>query len=337
MFLDNVIDSLAVPRQALSGLRRGFQRRWRRQVGGLLMPLDGAVETGLTEITDFGSNPGRLRMHVFRPASAMRPGAPLVMVLHGCGQEAAAFATSAGWIEAATRHGWVLLLPEQDTANNHARCFNWYRPDDARRGRGEVLSLRQMVATALRRFACDRRGCFVVGLSAGGAMAAALLAAYPETFAAGAVVAGLPVGCAESAGQAYLRMQNAGPEATPEAWASLITDHLDHAGPWPRLSIWHGLADQVVDPANGENLARQWTALHGMAGEAGTLEAPASGVARQHWGQRSHPAVEAWWLENLDHGFPIGAPASAARPASQWVHPAAMDATSTIARFWEIA
>lgn len=337
MFLDKLTDPLTLPRLLPRRALSSLGRRWRDKLGGLWAPEEGSSEAGLLEIEDFGSNPGRLRMLLFRPASALRASAPLVLVLHGCGQEAASFAASAGWMEAATRNGWVLLLPEQKPANNHARCFNWFQAEDARRGHGEALSLRQMVATSLRRFACDRRRCFVIGLSAGGAMAAALLAAYPETFAAGAVVAGLPVGCAEGAMQAYLRMQNAGPDLAPEAWAARITGQLAHTGPWPRISIWQGLADQVVDPANGENLARQWTALHGMAGEAGLRDAPAPGVTRERWGAGARPVVETWWLEDFDHGFPIDARAAPLRSPSQWVLPAATDATAAIARFWEIA
>ena len=137
------------------------------------------------------------------------------MVLHGCGQEAVRFATDTGWIALAARLDFPLVLPEQGRENNHGGCFNWYRPTAIRRGRGEVLSIRQMVAFASRQFRSDPRRVFVVGLSAGGAMAAALLAAYPDVFAAGAIVAGLPVGCASNETEAFLRMSRAGPGLQP--------------------------------------------------------------------------------------------------------------------------
>jgi poly(hydroxyalkanoate) depolymerase family esterase len=81
----------------------------------------------------------------------------------------------------------ALVLPEQTFANNRGRCFNWYRATDVRRGSGEAKSIRQMVRVATERFRSDRRRVFMAGLSAGGAIAAALLAAYPAVFAAGAV------------------------------------------------------------------------------------------------------------------------------------------------------
>ncbi len=335
MFSPSFSQPLSPPRLALTRLRRGVWRHWRAGVGRFLMPWDGPAESGWLDVAEFGSNPGRLAMRVFRPASAMLPGAPLVMVLHGCGQGAGEFAASGGWIEAATRHGWVLLLPEQAITNNHARCFSWYNHGDTHRGRGEVLSLRQMIQVALRRFRCDPERVFVAGLSAGGAMAAALLAAYPETFAAGAVIAGLPVGCASNAGEAFLRMHDAGPtKMTPASWATLITTQLGHKGRWPRLSIWHGEADRVVDPGNGENLVRQWTALHGLDVAAAAEDQVSPGVTRRTWGNDAAPMVEAWSIAGLDHGFPVGEDAARRRPASQWVLGAEVDATDAIARFW---
>ena len=76
-------------------------------------------------------------------------------------------------------------------------------------------------------------------------MAAAMLAAYPDLFAAGASVAGLPVGAARSGMQAMLRMASAGPDQTPEEWAAQVraAAPAGFAGPWPRLSIWQGQAD----------------------------------------------------------------------------------------------
>ena len=144
-----------------------------------------------------------------RAACCPKPGAPLIVLLHGCGQAAARFAADTGWIALADRLGMPLVLPEQSGENNQGRCFNWFRPLHVRRGFGEALSIRQMVDTAVARFDSDPQRVFVAGLSAGGAMAAALLAAYPDVFAGGAIVAGLPVGAANSATEALRRMAEA--------------------------------------------------------------------------------------------------------------------------------
>ena len=93
----------------------------------------------------FGSNPGQLKAWIYAPERAVS-GAPLVVVLHGCTQNAAGYDESAGWSRLAEKHGFVLLYPEQQRSNNPNLCFNWFSPEDAARGKGEALSIRQMVA-----------------------------------------------------------------------------------------------------------------------------------------------------------------------------------------------
>jgi len=293
--------------------------------------VSGAGE--LIAIPDFGANPGGLAMLAYRP-SGLAAGAPLVVLLHGCGQDAAAFAAEGGWMALADRLGLALVLPTQSADNNRQGCFNWFRPDQVTRGRGEARSIRAMVAEAVRRFASDQRAVYIVGLSAGGAMAVAMLAAYPEVFAAGASIAGLPVGAAGGAATALVRMAQAGPEGrSPEDWADQArrAAPADYAGPWPRLSIWHGGMDTVVDPANARLLAGQWCALHGLAdAPSATIE---HGLVRQEvWGATREPLVELWTLPTMAHGYPVataGITASAALPVG-------ISATDEIARFWRL-
>jgi poly(hydroxyalkanoate) depolymerase family esterase len=283
------------------------------------------------EVPEFGDNPGKLAMRMYTPHDL--PGrAPLVVLLHGCGQDAAGFAVESGWIALAERIGLALVLPEQSDTNNRQRCFHWFRAADTERGKGEVGSIRAMVTEAVRRCDSDPGRVFVVGLSAGAAMAAALLAAYPDVFAAGASVAGLPVGAASGAASALAHMAHAGPEdRPPEAWAALARDMgpPDYHGPWPRLSIWHGGLDNVVDPGNADLLARQWCALHGI----GVAEpAVAVGLVARHvtWRDATGPAVEAWTIPAMAHGYPtvgVGMPVVG-------VLPVGLSATDRIAAFW---
>jgi len=297
-----------------------------------------APPRGVVEIAEFGSNPGRLRMLACIPPDAPSPGAPLVVLLHGCGQNPVAFAGDAGWTALAARLRLPLVLPEQLAGNNRGRCFNWFRPADTRRGRGEALSIRQMVAEAVRRFGCDPGRVFVVGLSAGGAMAAALLAAYPDVFAGGAVLAGLPVGCATSVPEALGRMSRAGPPLSAEAWAerARAAAPARFRGPWPRLSVWHGLADRTVDPANAENLARQWAVLCGLP-ETPARDAQVSGFARHRaWGDPARPALDLWTLAGLDHGCPVDAAHPGCGRAAPWMLDCGICAAGEIARFWGI-
>src|SRR5215470_13383145 len=181
-------------RQALNlgGNRDG----WRKLLRGFQLRHVGRAETDSTrlrEIVGFGSNPGNLRMFGYRPAT-LADNPALVVVLHGCTQTAAGYDLGAGWSTLADRYGFVLLLPEQQRSNNPHGCFNWFRPEHSRRNQGEPLSIRQMIEKCVVDFGIDRRRIFITGLSAGGAMTSVMLACYPEVFAGGAIVAGLPYG-----------------------------------------------------------------------------------------------------------------------------------------------
>ncbi len=154
---------------------------------------------------DFGSNPGNLRMLSYVP-QGLPKGRPLVIALHGCTQTAAVYDYGSGWSNLADRHGFAVLFPEQQRANNPNNCFNWFLASDTRRDQGEALSIRQMIECLIQDYGVDRSRIFVVGLSAGGAMAAAMLAAYPDVFAGGAIIAGLPHGAATNVQEAFEAM-----------------------------------------------------------------------------------------------------------------------------------
>lgn len=266
----------------------------------------------VAEVGSFGTNPGGLRMLVHQPAGPSAAGKPLIVLLHGCRQDSAGFAARTGWLDAAERLGIPLLLPEQAAANNRDRCFNWFQPGDVARGRGEAMSIRQMVRAAVLRFGSDPRRVFIVGLSAGGAMAAAMLAAYPAVFAGGAVVAGMPVGAADTTPMALLRMHRANPFGTRAGLVAAARARAPSRGmrPWPRLSIWQGALDRTVDPANAELLAAQWSGLHRCAEAATTDTVEGVGLRRRTWGRAKQPAVEIWTIAHMAHGFPVDAAAT---------------------------
>lgn len=301
-----------------------------------LTPRNQATQGGgdLLAIADFGADPAGLSMLAYRP-HALTTGAPLVVMLHGCGQEPIDFAAQSGWQALADLAGLALVLPTQSADNNRQRCFNWFRPAETARGHGEARAIRAMVAEAARRFGSDPRAVFILGLSAGGAMAAAMLAAYPDVFAAGASIAGLPVGAAGGVASALSRMAQAGPDGrSPAEWA----DQVRHAapagntGPWPRLSIWHGGLDTVVDPANAGLLATQWRTLHGLQAAPATVTE--YGMARQEsWGNATRPVVELWNLPAMPHGYPIVASGLLVPSA---VLSAGVSATDHIAAFWRL-
>lgn len=251
------MSGLAQSLAALGALRRKFERLTPAARGsspGTAPDLsDEALR--LRELTAFGSNPGNLRMLAHVPERlASKPA--LVVALHGCGQSAADYDRGAGWGTLADRAGFVVVYPQQQASNNPKTCFSWFLPGDIARDSGEAHSIQQMVEHAIAKFGVDRRRVFITGLSAGGAMASVMLATYPEIFAGGAIIAGLPYGCAESVPQALEAMLT---EQSPSTRA--LGDHVRaasrHRGSWPKISVWHGGADMIVKPSNAEHITRQ--------------------------------------------------------------------------------
>jgi poly(hydroxyalkanoate) depolymerase family esterase len=258
----------------------------------------------LSTLDDFGFNPGALRARFYIPEN-LRAGSPLVVVLHGCTQTAAAYDHHTGWSRLAEGNGFALLYPEQQRSNNPNSCFNWFQPADATRGSGEALSIRQMVEAMVRTHRLDPNRVFVTGLSAGGAMAAVMLATYPDVFAAGAIIAGLPYASATSIPEALSRMRgDAGPSA-PEL-QKLIRRASGHRGPWPRISIWHGFADRIVAPGNAEALAAQWREVHAVS-SVPTRSEKNGRRTRQIWcNAAGEILIETNMIAGMGHGTPLG-------------------------------
>lgn len=258
----------------------------------------------LAETENFGSNPGQLQMFSYMPAS--RPQHPaLVVVLHGCGQTAAGYDHGTGWSTLADRYGFALLLPEQQRANNPNGCFNWFQPEDSRRRNGEAASIYQMVQDIVRGKGIDPSRVFITGLSAGGAMTSVMLACYPETFAAGAIIAGLPYGAASNVQQAFQSMFQCPPRPSKD-WGNLVRAAApDHTGSWPRVSVWQGDADKTVIPANAHEIIKQWTDVHGMT-TAPSKEDTVQGYPRQVWlDDAGEEMLESYLIPYMAHGTPL--------------------------------
>jgi poly(hydroxyalkanoate) depolymerase family esterase len=266
--------------------------------------LKPSLRSPLVEITGFGSNPGGLRMFSFVPGKLQRaPG--LVVVLHGCGQTAAGYDLGAGWSTLAKRYGFALLMPQQQPCNNANGCFNWFNPEDTARERGEACSIRQMIARMVGDVGIDPHRVFVTGLSAGGAMTSVMLATYPEVFAGGAVIAGLPFGVATNVREALSGMFQS-PSRPAGELGDLVRNASNHKGPWPKLSVWHGSADRTVNPANANEIVKQWLDVHDLP-SAPMSEATVDGYPRQvWWNEDGETIIESYTITDMAHGTPLG-------------------------------
>jgi poly(hydroxyalkanoate) depolymerase family esterase len=258
----------------------------------------------IVETTDFGSNPGGLRMFSFAPDN-LQPAPGLVVVLHGCGQSAAAYDLGAGWSTLAKHYGFALLMPQQQSFNNANGCFNWFNPEDTARDSGEACSIRQMIARAVDDIGIDRHRIFITGLSAGGAMTSVMLATYPEIFAGGAIIAGLPFGVATNVREALSGMF-VSPSRPAGELGDLVRNASNHKGPWPKLSVWHGSADRTVHPANANEIVKQWLDVHQLPSTP-MSEADVDGYPRQvWWNADGETIVESYTITDMAHGTPLG-------------------------------
>ena len=154
--------------EIIEDVRLGRRPPWPCHPDPAGIQLPNTQASRLVRVRDFGSNPGNLRMLSFIPWK-LRPKAPLVVVLHGCGQSARDITYGAGWTGLANEMGFALLAPEQRRANNPQRGFNWFHPSDRTRDSGEALSIRQMIDWMISEHGLDRKRVYVTGLSAGGA------------------------------------------------------------------------------------------------------------------------------------------------------------------------
>jgi poly(hydroxyalkanoate) depolymerase family esterase len=273
-------------------------------LGGFGWALRQGESSPLVEITGFGANPGDLRMFSFVPDD-LAPKPALVVVLHGCGQTAADYDLGAGWSMLAKHYGFALLMPEQQSSNNANRCFNWFNPEDTARDSGEACSIRQMIARMVGDHAIDAHAIFVTGLSAGGAMTSVMLATYPEIFAGGAVIAGLPFGVATNVREALSGMFQSSSRAAGEL-GDLVRNASNHKGPWPKLSVWHGSADRTVNPANANEIVKQWLDVHHLPA-APMSEADVDGYPRQiWWNADGETVIESYTITDMAHGTPLG-------------------------------
>lgn len=293
-----------------------------------------AAPARVRAIEAFGANPGNLGLRLHVPPGLVT-GAPLVVLLHGCGQDPTAFAAGAGWLDLADRLGFLLLLPEQRAENNRHRCFNWFRPDDVRRERGEAASIREMIAAVAARHETDPERQFVAGLSAGGAMAVALLAAYPELFAGGAVVAGMAAGCAVDISSALACMAR-GPFLPLPILGNFVRSAAPSAygGRWPRLAVWQGLADRTVNASNAAALVAQWCDVHGIGLIPSDEVRFGERARRERYGDvDGAPIVESWTIAGMGHGFPIAAERGCGR-RGRYLLDVGICGAEQIARFW---
>ena len=262
-------------------------------------PRSGLTGAGGTHRLVETGEPGRppVRVHV-PPGTDRTTARPLVVALHGCTQTAATFAAGALLDREADRHGFVVAYPEQTREHNPQGCWNWFSGEQQTRTGGEprfIARAARAVAEGGPDWTVDPGRIFVVGMSAGGAMAAIVAATHPDLFAGLAVHSGLPFGAARTLPAALQAMARGGADAA----ALGRTAHRAmgaEARPVPTIVV-HGAGDTVVHPDNGEAVARQWLATNRLAaGDGGRAEDDPDAVVRDDAAGRM-PVTRRTWTD----------------------------------------
>ena len=205
---------------------------------------------------------GARRFRLYRPPGVSAgERLPLLVMLHGCGQDAASFAASSRMNRVAQRERFLVLYPEQDRLANAQGCWNWFDTDTGR-AYAEAALIMQAIDQVCLLSPVDRGRVAIAGLSAGASMAALVVTRDPGRFKAVVMHSGIPPGTAHS-GLSALGAMRGHRNTRPPAAASGVL-----AVPWPPLLVIHGDADAVVSPHNGEAACQLWAQAAGASANA---------------------------------------------------------------------
>ena len=281
---------------------------------------------------------------LFVPTGAAGKSLPLVVMLHGCTQDPDDFAVGTGMNDLAAEQGFFVLYPAQAPGANPQRCWNWFKPNHQRRGSGEPALLASLTQTVIAQHHIDPRRVYIAGLSAGGAMAAIVAAAYPEVFAAAGVHSGLPAGAAGNVAEALTVMASGavGP-------GLVLGRRLGRAGAMPGSAsvsasacvptiVFHGDQDRTVHPRNGEQVvaAAISAAVEDAVGNAVASPTLEQGVSERgkrftravHRAEDGSVRAEHWLLHGAGHAW------SGGRAAGSYTDADGPDATREMLRFF---
>ena len=301
-------------------------------IGSLLILLGGAATASsasstasapsttaasLVEVTNFGSNPGGLRMHVYVPDS--RPANPAIVVaMHGCGGSGPGFFQGSEFASLADRHGFVVVYPSATKQTAMGTCFDVWSEASKRRGGGsDPASIVSMVTYVQQRYGGDPQRVFATGSSSGGMETNALLALYPDVFKAGAVFMGVPFNC--FANEADFppwtsKCVNGNMRRTPQEWGNAVRQaYPGYTGERPRVQLWHGTNDTLVPFQLLEEETKQWTDVFGLGQNPTSTDQLQPNWTRKRFADPGGTVrVEAVSVSGAGHSLPMSGMAAAA-------------------------
>ena len=169
-------------------------------------------------------------------------------------------------------------------------------------------------------------------------MASVMLATYPDVFAGGAIIAGLPYGAATNVQEAFESMFQS-PARPASVWGDLVRRASPHQGPWPRISVWHGGMDTTVVPPNAAEIVKQWTDVHGLSATP-TLQETVDGYPRQVWrSAEGEDLIESYAIPSMSHGTPlsVGEADDQCGSVGAFLLEVGISSSYHVAKFWGLA
>lgn len=257
-----------------------------------------ASAAALTQVSNFGANPGNLQMYVYVPDSVQAsPG--ILVAMHGCNGRATDFYRGTEFASLADRYGFIVIYPQAlHSYNGLSNCFDVWSDAALRHGGGsDPVSIVSMVTYVEQHYGGDARRVFATGFSSGAMETNNLLAVNPDVFKAGAPFSGVPYGCFGPSGCG---------DKTPRQWGDLArAAYPGYTGPRPRVQAWHGTNDNVLNYSNLQEEVDQWTEVLGLSQTPTSTDTPQSGWTRRQFADSSGTAqVEAFTVAGAGHDLP---------------------------------
>lgn len=284
-------------------------------IGGVAVARPAAAAS-LTEVTNFGDNPGNLGMHVYVPDNAQGNPA-IVLALHGCGGSGPGFYAGSEFASLADQHGFIVIYP---SASKKGDCFDsWSAQSHTRNGGSDPVSMMSMITYVENQYHGDPNRVYVTGSSAGGMETNIMIGLYPDVFKAGAVFMGVPFGCFADESD-YIPLPGASNcasgrvEKTPREWGDLVRNaYPGYSGPSPRVQLWHGEEDHFVDYTNLQQEINQWTDVYGLSQTPTNTDTPQANWNRSQYVDSSGTVkLEAYSVGGAGHVLPQSGMAAAA-------------------------
>ncbi|MCC8392321.1 PHB depolymerase family esterase [Paraburkholderia sp. MMS20-SJTR3] len=265
---------------------------------------------------------GRRQYRLYVPAGAASEPLPLIVMLHGCTQDADDFAAGTQMNALAERDRFLVAYPVQPQQANPSKCWNWFKPEDQQRESGEPSLIAGITREIISSHNVDPARVYIAGMSAGGAMAAIMIAEYPELYAAAGVHSGLPARCAHNLPSALAAMKGGKQPGARHAQRGAALP------PKRPLIVFHGDADATVNVANATRLVKGFD----LPPDADSASSRTNGTQRRCTVSRlksiDNIDAELWTIHGAGHAWAGG------NARGSYTDPTGPDASAEMLRFF---